>query len=49
MRDQGLSYGAIATALTSAGELSPAGRPVWQASTVRRICKSIELAKEAVA
>ena len=49
MREEGLSYGAIASALTSAGELSPAGRPTWQASTVRRICKSIELAKEAVA
>lgn len=46
MRDQGLSYGAIAAELTAAGELSPAGRPTWQASTVRRICKSIQQAKE---
>ena len=45
LREQGLSYGAIATALTEAGELSPAGRPAWQASTVRRICNSVELAK----
>lgn len=47
MRDEGKSYAAIASILESAGELSPAGRPTWQASTVRRICKSIEQAKEA--
>ncbi|WP_238534700.1 recombinase family protein [Gordonia polyisoprenivorans] len=46
MREQGLSYAAIASELTAAGELSPAGRPTWQASTVRRICNSIEQAKE---
>jgi DNA invertase Pin-like site-specific DNA recombinase len=32
-----MSFGAIARALTADGELSPAGRPDWQASTVRRI------------
>lgn len=47
MRDEGKSYASIASALESAGELSPAGRPTWQASTVRRICKSIEHAREA--
>ncbi|GGF13032.1 recombinase family protein [Williamsia phyllosphaerae] len=47
LREQGLSYAAVAAALAEAGELSPAGRPTWQASTVRRICKSIELAKAA--
>ena len=47
MRDRGMSYGAIAAELTAAGELSSAGRPTWQASTVRRICKSVELAREA--
>ncbi|WP_244332104.1 recombinase family protein [Gordonia polyisoprenivorans] len=47
MREEGLSFGAIAAELTAAGELSPAGRPTWQATTVRRICKSIEQAKEA--
>jgi DNA invertase Pin-like site-specific DNA recombinase len=34
------SFGAIAKQLTSEGVLSPAGRPVWQASTVRRIFNS---------
>jgi DNA invertase Pin-like site-specific DNA recombinase len=45
MRGQGLSYGAIARELTDVGELSPAGRPSWQASTVRRIPQSVEQAK----
>lgn len=36
-RDQGQSFAAIASALTADGQLSPAGRPTWQASTVRRI------------
>ncbi|MGI1849941.1 recombinase family protein [Rhodococcus sp. SJ] len=42
MREGGLSYGAIARALTEEGVLSPAGRPTWQESTVRRFCKSNE-------
>lgn len=45
LRDEGKSYDAITRELESAGELSPTGRPTWQASTVRRICNSIELAK----
>lgn len=36
-REAGQSFAAIAQALTEAGEPSPQGRPVWQASTVRRI------------
>jgi len=45
LRDEGKSYDAITRELESAGELSPTGRPTWQASTVRRIYNSIELAK----
>lgn len=45
LRDEGKSYDAIARELESVGELSPTGRPTWQASTVRRIYNSIELAK----
>ncbi|WP_374710719.1 recombinase family protein [Rhodococcus sp. USK10] len=45
MQESGQSYGAIARALTDEQVLSPAGRPTWQASTVRRFCKSVELAK----
>ena len=45
MREAGLSYGVIAQALTDDQVLSPAGRPTWQASTVRRFCNSVELAK----
>lgn len=38
MRDaQHLSYRAIARSLGADGIPSPAGRPTWQASTVRRI------------
>jgi hypothetical protein len=36
----GLSYDRIARALEAEGILSPAGRPTWQASTVRRIYQS---------
>lgn len=36
-RDTGQSFGAIARTLTAEAVLSPAGRPVWQESTVRRI------------
>lgn len=39
-RNTGLSYAKIATALEAEGVLSPAGRPTWQASTVRRIYAS---------
>ncbi|WP_412475541.1 recombinase family protein [Gordonia sp. LUNF6] len=42
MRADGLSYRAIADKLTADGILSPAGRPTWQASTVRRIFNSID-------
>lgn len=36
-RDAGLSFAQIARALEAEDILSPAGRPTWQASTVRRI------------
>lgn len=39
-RNAGLSYGQIAKALEAEGVLSPAGRPTWQTSTVRRIYNS---------
>jgi DNA invertase Pin-like site-specific DNA recombinase len=39
-RNTGLSFGAIAKALEAEGILSPAGRPTWQTSTVRRIYQS---------
>jgi DNA invertase Pin-like site-specific DNA recombinase len=39
-RNAGLSYGRIARALEAETVLSPAGRPSWQASTVRRIYQS---------
>lgn len=45
MRATGQTYGAIARALTDEQVLSPAGRPVWQESTVRRFCQSVKLAK----
>ena len=45
MRATGQTYGAIARTLTTEQVLSPAGRPVWHESTVRRFCQSVELAK----
>jgi DNA invertase Pin-like site-specific DNA recombinase len=36
-RNEGTSFAAIAEHLAARGELSPEGRPTWQASTVRRI------------
>ncbi len=39
-RNAGLSFGRIARALEAEGILSPAGRPTWQASTVRLIYQS---------
>lgn len=39
-RNAGLSFGRIARALEAEAVLSPAGRPTWQASTVRRIYQS---------
>jgi DNA invertase Pin-like site-specific DNA recombinase len=39
-RNAGLSFGRIARALETEAILSPAGRPTWQASTVRRIYQS---------
>lgn len=39
-RNTGLSFGAIGKALEGEGILSPAGRPNWQTSTVRRIYQS---------
>ncbi|MCV7385374.1 recombinase family protein [Mycolicibacter longobardus] len=45
-RNTGLSFGAIAKALESDGVLSPAGRPNWQTSTVRRIYQSATAAIE---
>lgn len=47
-RNAGLSYDRIARALTTEGILSPAGRPAWQASTVRRIYQSASTATEAI-
>lgn len=39
-RNAGQSFGQIARALEAEGVLSPAGRPTWQTSTVRRIYNS---------
>ena len=39
-RNAGLSFDRIARALEAEGILSPAGRPTWQPSTVRRIYQS---------
>lgn len=39
-RNAGLSFGRIARALEAEAILSPAGRPTWQPSTVRRIYQS---------
>jgi DNA invertase Pin-like site-specific DNA recombinase len=39
-RDAGESFDFIARTLTDEGVLSPAGKPVWQPSTVRRIYKA---------
>jgi DNA invertase Pin-like site-specific DNA recombinase len=41
-RESGQSFDAIARALTEDAILSPAGRPMWQPSTVRRICKAAQ-------
>ncbi|PXW24479.1 UNVERIFIED_CONTAM: hypothetical protein DES50_1267 [Williamsia faeni] len=43
MRDRGLGCAVIAQQLGSAGELSPAGRTVWQRPSVRGDCESFEL------
>lgn len=48
-RNSGLSFAAIARALAAEGILSPAGRPNWQASTVRRIYQSATAATELAA
>lgn len=45
-RNSGLSFTKIATALEAEGILSPAGRPNWQPSTVRRIYTSATGATE---
>lgn len=45
-RNSGLSFAKIATALEAEGVLSPAGRPNWQPSTVRRIYQSSTAATE---
>lgn len=45
-RNAGLSFGRIARALETESILSPAGRPTWQASTVRRIYQSATDADE---
>jgi hypothetical protein len=45
-RNAGMSYGRIARALEAEAILSPAGRPTWQASTVRRIYQSASAATE---
>lgn len=48
-RNAGLSFGRIARALETEGILSPAGRPTWQPSTVRRIYQSATAATEQAA
>ena len=45
-RNAGLSYDRIARALEAEGILSPAGRPTWQPSTVRRTYQSAKAARE---
>jgi len=45
-RNAGLSFGRIARALETEAILSPAGRPTWQVSTVRRIYQSATAAIE---
>ncbi len=45
-RNSGQSFAKIAAALEAEGILSPAGRPNWQASTVRRIYQSATAATE---
>jgi len=45
-RNAGLSFGRIARALEIEGILSPAGRPTWQPSTVRRIYQSATATNE---
>jgi len=46
-RTAGLSFDRIARALEAEGVLSPAGRPTWQPSTVRRIFQSVTQAVSA--
>jgi DNA invertase Pin-like site-specific DNA recombinase len=48
-RNSGLSFAKIAAALEAEGILSPAGRPTWQPSTVRRIYASATAATEVAA
>jgi len=43
-REDGQSFGCIARALTNEGVLSPAGKPTWQPSTVRRIYNTAQVA-----
>ena len=45
-RNAGLSFDRIAKVLEAEGILSPAGRPNWQSSTVRRIYQSATAAAE---
>lgn len=48
-RNTGLSFAKIAAALEAEGILSPAGRPTWQPSTVRRIYASATAATDMAA
>jgi DNA invertase Pin-like site-specific DNA recombinase len=48
-RNAGLSFGRIARALETEGILSPAGRPTWPPSTVRRIYQSATATTEQAA
>ena len=48
-RNAGLSFDRIARTLEAEGILSPAGRPTWQPSTVRRIYQSASTATEQAA
>jgi DNA invertase Pin-like site-specific DNA recombinase len=45
-RNSGLSFAKIASALETEGILSPAGRPAWQPSTVRRIYARVTAATQ---
>lgn len=46
-REMGHSFDSIAKTLAGDGVLSPAGRPTWQPSTVRRIYQSATAATQA--
>ena len=49
LRDQGLSYGQIAAALTDAGILTPTGNAVWSRASVQSLLRTISHDKAAQA